>query len=169
MSSCRAIVLSAASLLLSCASLTQAAEPTRQWRPATEAEIAALQANAEAEAAANPTPAALPAPTDPDAAPAQRAFIDPATGEQVSAPVVSPQPETSGAETPAPDFRLQRSPEGYLYIDTTGYQHFETATLKADGSVRIDCNIPGHSHAADTPPADPAANAPAANEQEPRQ
>lgn len=159
----RAIVLSATLVMLSGGAPAEAAEPAPRWRAATEADIRAMQAAtpaaAETGTAANSQPATDASDAAPSVASGQRAFIDPATDELVPAPVVAPQPETGGTPTAAPDFRLQRSPEGYLYIDTSGYQHFETATLKADGSVAIECNIPGHSHPHDATPAEPVPDA----------
>ncbi|HSX58617.1 MAG TPA: hypothetical protein VLF18_00325 [Tahibacter sp.] len=94
-----------------------------------------------------------PATSTPEAA-AQQAHIDPRTGTLIEAPPDAVA-AASGAGEAAPqvDMSLQRFPNGFLYIDTSGYQHSAIATIGADGSVHLQCEEPGHGH--DAPAEEP--------------
>lgn len=139
-----AVVVSTAAVI----SVAAAAKPRTTWRPATEADLQRIVV---------PAPAVVPAVPPPvtDWASEQRVYIDPATNEIVSSPVFAPEPEVPGLQRPMPDMNLRRTPEGFLYIDTSGYQNVETATIGADGSVHVVCNVPGHRHGSDDAAAEP--------------
>jgi hypothetical protein len=120
--------------------------PKRNLRAATVDELPAASAAAlrarEAAPAADPGRSAAPAD--------QQAHIDPRTGELVAAPPGSALP-TETVLAPQVDMSLRRWPNGFLYIDTSGYQHSATATIDADGNVHMQCEEPGHEHAAAEP------------------
>lgn len=128
-----AVVVSANSV----ASPPASSAPKRELRATTVDE---LPAEAKAALAAPRRKATTPA--DPAA---QQAHIDPRTGALIEAP---PTIETTanGEATPQVDMSLQRFPNGFLYIDTSGYQHSATATIDADGTVHTQCDEPGHAH-----------------------
>lgn len=115
--------------------------PKRNLRAVTVDELPAASAAAlrarEAAPAADPGRSAAPAE--------QQAHIDPRTGELVAAPPGSALP-TETVLAPQVDMSLRRWPNGFLYIDTSGYQHSATATIDADGNVRMQCEEPGHGH-----------------------
>jgi hypothetical protein len=69
--------------------------------------------------------------------------IDPVTGAIVprTLPVaLRPAPPAQ----PLPRMELRSTPEGYLYLDTRGYQNYVTAHLGPDGSLHLDCSTPSH-------------------------
>lgn len=127
----RILVLVPISLaLIGSAAGAQEATP-RQWRLVTASERT-LPATRPATAATKAT-----------AAPAQKAYVDPQTGQLVSSPVIAPEPDV--AEQPvlrsarAKDRPLQITPEGYLYIDTSDYQMTATAHVGPDGRLHRNC------------------------------
>jgi len=140
------IALAIASALLS--GVCAGAERARQWRPSTVPPAAPRPATAPV---ADPPGASTPAPAS-----GQRAYIDPITDTVVPAPVSeAAEFDPRLGRGPVLDFSLRRTPEGYLYIDTTGYEHAVTATLDPDGTAHVNCigptSDPGHGHAAPAP------------------
>ena len=145
----RAAVLAAVSaVVVSAASAAPPPAPKRELRAATVDE---LPPEAKAALAAPSRPAAT---TSTSGAEAQQAHIDPRTGALIEAPPGSATVASgTGEAVPQVDMSLQRFPNGFLYIDTSGYQHSATATVDADGNVHLQCEEPGHGH--ETPAKEP--------------
>ena len=79
--------------------------------------------------------------TSPD--PAFWVQIDPVTGAIVPRTLplaLRPAPPAQ----PLPRMELRSTPEGYLYLDTRGFQNVVTAHLGPDGSLHLDCSTPSH-------------------------
>jgi hypothetical protein len=140
----------AAALAVASVSLAWAgdARPKADIRPATLADLPP-----ETAAAVRARPAQTPA-RPASAGSALVVVIDPATGRIVDVPPpprgtpdwLEPPPE------PKVDMSLRVTPSGFLYIDTSGYLYNSTATIDADGNIHVQCDEPGHDHAADAPP-----------------
>jgi len=124
-----------------------AAEARKQWRPATAEDIARQQAltGAGASVPARTTDFSAPGPL------AQQAYIDPRTNELISQPPAASSALPATAATPGPDFALQRTPEGFLYIDTSEYRHIETVVIETPGALNTECSM-------QSPWAEPAAS-----------
>jgi hypothetical protein len=141
MSLLRAAVLAAGLAVVvsatSAATPPASSAPKRQLRATTVEELPADAAAALAAPRRKATAPAEPA--------AQQAHIDPRTGALVDAPSTATA-ESAGEALPQVDMSLQRWPNGFLYIDTSGYQHSATATIDADGNVHTQCDEPGHAH-----------------------
>lgn len=122
-----------------------AAQPAKAAiRPATVAELPPDVAAAVRARSAQP----LSGAAQPDAA--QTVVIDPLTGTIVDVP---PPPRGTPdylepEQSKSVDMSLHQYPNGFLYIDTSGYQFSSTATIDADGNVHVDCDEPGHAHSA---------------------
>jgi len=115
-----------------------AAEARKQWRPATAEDIQRQQERTGNGLAATSVEQAGSV----DSAPlGQRAYIDPLTNELISKPASAIAESPSAATTAAPDFVLQRSPEGYFYIDTSAYRHIETIVIDAPNSLSTKCSV----------------------------
>lgn len=87
---------------------------------------------------------------------AQTVVIDPLTGTIVDVPP-PPRGTPDYLEPEQPksvDMSLRQYPNGFLYIDTSGYQFNSTATIDADGNIQVGCDEPGHDHSA-TPQQEP--------------
>jgi hypothetical protein len=132
-------VAAAAALLVSVAlpsaEAAEDAQPVsqRHWQPVKSDDIGA-----------SGSPATSATPTRAE----QRAYVDPVTRELVAAPVVPPEPELGAdARAPQPLMLPQRTPEGFIYLDTSGYQMEMKATLDADGNVHVGCTDAAHRHA----------------------
>jgi hypothetical protein len=155
MSRARPFLISLALVLSAAALPAQGAEPAKRWRLSTAADLppgAVVHAPLDA----------APMHADPKSATGMRVSIDPITGEIIEAPVLAPLPGRTPSASP-PDFRLQRTPEGYLYIDTSALQNVQVLHIDADGDMHANCYLPDHAHAASTTAADddaPAVSAP---------
>jgi hypothetical protein len=120
------------------------AEPAPRWRLSTEADLPPGAVVRDPAAA----PTVMPAPAVPATSSGMRVSIDPITNEIIESPTLAPLPARTPT-APSPDFSLQRTPEGYLYIDTTALQNVQVLHIDADGSMHANCYLPGHSHAGD--------------------
>ena len=117
----------------------QASEQARQWHPASEAEIEASTGRKPVIKASQ-----LTVDTPPAASSTQRVYIDPTTGAMIARPADAQ--DTERRPQSAPDFQLQRSADGFLYIDLRGYEHVETIELSDDGLEHRNCSLLPHSH-----------------------
>ncbi len=126
-----------------------------RWRPATAAEIEAASGQPAGIVEAASANGAVSTASD-----GLRAFIDPTSGRLIEPASNADLPQPPPAAAAMPDFRLRRSADGFLYIDTRGYQHVEQATFGADGSLRHRCDQWPAGHAVADHDAAPDAVAP---------
>ena len=83
----------------------------------------------------------------PQAAAAQRAYIDPKTRRLIDRPADA-DPVAASKTSRDVDYTVRATPEGYLYIDTSNLRAVSRATLGEDGRVELSCGL-DHDHAED--------------------
>ncbi len=113
------------------------AQVRKQWRPATADDVARQQTRTGAEA----LPLVRDAATGKPQPLGQQAYIDPLTNELVSGPSAASPALPTAAAAPAPDFTLQRTQDGFLYINTSEFRHIQTVTIGAGSMLSMECSV----------------------------
>ncbi|MGQ0801895.1 MAG: hypothetical protein ACT4NL_17495 [Pseudomarimonas sp.] len=128
------ILLALSAGAFSSAALTQA---RKQWRPATMTDIERQQARTGTE---SPIPD-LAADAQQNQPIAQQAYVDPLTDQLISRPSATEPAGRVNAALPGPAFALQRTSDGFLYVDTSAHRHMQTVVIHGGGKLSKECSV----------------------------